>query len=578
MRIDDQLARSIAHNAKLAPYRQIKTMGTRKFVDWLGKRDIHLTSWETLHGMWSTGMLNAVGARDVGILDRTNPIAEAAQPGRLERVALERGVGYYADRGLDLDTQGDLTATLKYSYRLDDAVHWHPLQLWVFSRIQRILSTQPDWNIRLNDAERMIDFHKLNKDIDIGQVREFVTSEEYASFQKLLALLLEIEPWEHGSLYSSLRFEGLEYNLDSYLEWRNSLNAKGALQRSGLTLEEAVKWHERLSVDAWSADPVLSFRKLLRHADRQRREGLKGMALLAHTLYDHAEILRRYLEADWGQKLQEEPDVSAVKKGSGLNLERYGAERLTNYNRSVMKRIAREHGVDASYAAYLFVEGKTEVAYVERWVKRFGVTLDNQGVLIRNLRGVQNINLVVDEIRMLRDEEVFAVVCLDEDKRDDDDEKRPAHVERLEDLTRQGQLPVDYKIWKPNFVEANFSLSELVEMANERLAASCPSETVTLEQLEQAMLQEDSDKPARTAEAALFGILPNERAKLLKKGKPLGKALADWSWDHPAPDGVGEDGERPIDKIIQMTLGARKSSYALTVEIAEEKRKARRHE
>ncbi len=221
----------------------------------------------------------------------------------------------------------------------------------------------------------------------------------------------------HSAIFPTVKVAPPAYDLHSYLEWRDNQDGPPLLQQSGLTIGEAVQWHRTLSVDAQMCDPLDDFRNLLRHADRGKRDRLKGDALRAHTLYDIAEVLRRYVEEFHGQTLPDEADVGQAR-ADVVNRENYGSDRPGDYQRSVFRRIAREFSVDPGYRLICYVEGETEDAFIRRWFDLVGANPDYEGVRIENLRGKDNVAVPIfeDQLVRLQSEEVLVVVCVDRDQ------------------------------------------------------------------------------------------------------------------------------------------------------------------
>ena len=84
-------------------------------------------------------------------------------------------------------------------------------------------------------------------------------------------------------------------DIGDYFSWLEAerIEAPSALERVGLTLEEAKEWHERLNSSAVLIDPVSHFRPLLRFAEGDAKARLKGDALRADALYEAAEVRPR---------------------------------------------------------------------------------------------------------------------------------------------------------------------------------------------------------------------------------------------------------------------------------------------
>jgi len=70
MRIDKELAITIATAAITEHYRQVHVLTTRDFVRWLKDRDISF-QWETLHHLWELGVLHPIAILEPAICEKT---------------------------------------------------------------------------------------------------------------------------------------------------------------------------------------------------------------------------------------------------------------------------------------------------------------------------------------------------------------------------------------------------------------------------------------------------------------------------------------------------------------------------
>ncbi len=569
MRIDSDLATALARGALLAPYRQIQPMTTGRFADWLTKRGIWVGDWTTLHHLWQVGMLHPVAIRDVAWNGSPIPILKTVPDDRLLLVGEDRDGRVYADLGVDVPEDAPLHPRRRVSAKLRDALLWHPFELWLFNSMNYGLSRRDSWGLVLGGPGYLLKQRRESWRWAMDHLRESAEDDLHRSFLRLLALLLEVEPLVHGWVFPRVTLDVFKPGIRDYYEWRNGQVGDHALATSGLTLADAEAWHSRLAWAATSCDPVRRFRKLLRHADRDERDHLAGDALRAHTLYDAAELLRRYLEVYHGRLLPEETDLDFPERNARINLERYGDSRVTDYRRDVVRRIVRRFGVDPGYPTYLIVEGSTEVGFVRRWAQKAGADLDRAGVRVVSLRGIGNVEVFEDQLRRLREDEVFAIVCLDHDPPDGG--KRATHVKKLEQYQRAGLLPVDFEVWNPNFVQRNFTVSEIVAIANGEAERHGLAITLTIAEVDGAMANDDAGTPRKrpkTVEDAINGLAYERLGHpILRKGEGWGQALADWAAQNQAPaEKATKEGLRPIEAVIAMSLRGRYADYTLTVQ------------
>lgn len=580
MIIDANLAEMLVRESLLAPYRQIAPMRSDRYVEWLRKRGIQLglMDWSTLHHLWQVGILHPVAIRDVTDNGTPIPIFDAVPEGRLFPVSERWGGVVYADLGIDVADDTRLRPPDPIPSEFRDALLWHPFQFWAFHRLDTLLRRRYEWSLVLAGPDQHAESLDQLWQHDLAAVRAFGRDGQHLCFLRLVALLLAAEPLVHTWLYPMVRLEFPEPDIVRYIEWRDAQVGYHSLSAAGLTIAQAVEWHQQLSLEANVSDPVERFRKLLRHADRDEREGLKDSALRAHSLYDTAEVLRRYLHRYHWHPLPDEPDILNPEHNARVNFELYGRARTSDYERGMYRRIARRFGVDPGYRAYCFLEGDTEVGYVSRWCENFGVDLDRAGVRLVNLRGKDNIAVFEDQLRRLQEEEVFAVVCVDQDS-PERSEQQAKHIQKLREFELSGVLPIDFVVWRPNFVQHNFTIEEVVAIV---AADGANGATITLspDVVERRMSLDEHGQPRKqpkTAEDAVNGLsFEVSSRRWVPKGERWGALLAVWATEHPAPDALANhQGERPIDAIIAMLLRGQHSDYELSRERSMQARKER---
>ena len=509
---------------------------------------------------------------------RPIPILETVAEERLLPVSEGWGGHIYADLGIHVADDAPLRPPDPIPPEFRDALLWHPFQLWGFHYLNEVLRRKYLWSLVLCGPDR----HRTSLDqdwnLDLDAVRAFGRDDRHLSFLRLVALLLASEPLVHTWIYPSVRLSLPDREVHTYFDWREAQVGYHLLGTSGLTRSEASDWHRQLSFVAKSCDPLERFRKLLRHADRDEREGLKDAALRAHSLYDTAEFLRRYLHRYHWHPLPDEPDVDFPEYNAHINFERYGRGRTSDFERNMYRRIARRFDVDPGYRIYCFLEGDTEVGYVKHWCKHFGVDLDRAGVRLVNLRGKDNMAVFEDQLRRLQEEEIFALVCVDLDS-PGRSEEQAKHIQKLREFEAAGVLPIDFEVWRPNFVQHNFTIEEVVAIV---AADATNGATITLppDGMEHRMRHDQYDQPRKlpkTAEDAVNGLgYEVSGRQWVSKGERWGALLADWAIDHSTPAELADQrGERRIDAIVAMLLRGRHSDYALSLERSAQARQDR---
>jgi hypothetical protein len=528
-------------------------MTTKDFARWLKDRDLSM-SRETLHHLWALGVLNPVvvleSALDAGHID-TN---------RFVPVDLGTEPASYLDLGVDVDLNCKFERTASLPAALANSLLWHPYQLWLMTWLERILSLNISLDTFVASPEGALRITRNHVERIPSHLVDFAQSDNHRRFIHLLALLISVEPLVHTAIDRtvSLRPRPGEFDLSlgNYYSWIDEQDGSQLLYAAGLSVEQAENWHHDLAVWADIEDPLAHFRILLRHADRRKRARMKGKALLAHNLYDAAEILRRYLERYHDRDLLEEDDAIHGSSSALVKSRLYGSSRTADFDRTVFRRIAREFDVDPQARTTWFLEGATEKGFVQRLAERKHIDLVLSGVEVMDLKGLGGLSS--DRFRSLLErfqrEEVFAYVSIDQDQGGE-------HLRLLRKYAADKLLPAGYTIWVPDFESANYTLDELAAIASARATDNGVPMTMTGSDILQGI--EQSGKPAGKVIESLW------RAERYYdgKGEEWGCILADWASDHACPSElVGVDGERPNVGLLSLLLTGQRSHYQATAE------------
>src|SRR5204863_5604126 len=98
----------------------------------------------------------------------------------------------------------------------------------------------------------------------------------------------------------------------------------------------------------------------------------------------------------------------------------YGSRRVTDGRRDVRRRIARRYGLDSSIRLVWFLEGETEIGFIDTFCSEVGIRLENRGILVQNLKGHGGLGSIKQDkfdrrLAEARREEQFTFVTLDDE-------------------------------------------------------------------------------------------------------------------------------------------------------------------
>ena len=453
MQIPDSLVASVVHNALGEPYRQTRPMEAREFVRWLKARDVNINS-EALIFLASEGIFP--------------PIAWEAPPDsasrdRLVPVEIDGFGLVYGDRGQTPPSEGWLARVPT------DIEHgrswWHPFQLWRATRLARSLEMHISslQGLYGPDPYRRLVDRMFQHDHPRESLVRMTTDERWSESFSIVGMLLATEPLVIEALTGRIKLDMGRENLQGPDAWRQGINHDDVLSENHCTVEMIRRWHAELAIDAELGDPLSSWRELIAYVPREKRLTLKGAALRAEDGYYQAEVLRRYLESC--HDVSDLPDEDLVRLGPQVSSYKeriFGRRTTTDGDRSVFRNVVRQYDLDPQPRVRWFVEGETEVGFIERWAELRHVSLERAGIELIDLKGIGKLEdpLVRAFLTLSQQEEIFVAMTVDGD--DQAAERRRV----LGNMSDSDLLPGGYRISEPDFEGHNFSCEIVLSAAS----------------------------------------------------------------------------------------------------------------
>ena len=456
MEINQNLAEYIAKEAVAEPYRQSSVMDTGRFARFIKDHGIDL-SWQALHQLAEVGVLHPILVFES---------VTGNDPSRYVEVDVGFDTATYIDLGRSVEAE-ELKPVPLFDELASGAARemiWHPFQLWEAAQIARRLEIRIALEGSLADPK---DYQKTVRRL-LSAVRpalsNFSNHPQHLEFLRVLGVLLAVEPLVITAVDTRLKLNllDLDEGIEGYFAWREQVEPADVLTKTGTTVEVLEGWHRSLALEASFNDPVESWRTLIRFAPRDKRAGFRGDAALAEELYYSSEVLRRFLENHLGvDRLLEEDDVRYGAQGPIVKERHYGKSRTIDFDRSVFRQVVRQYHLDPQPRFRWLLEGATEEAFVYRFAEHQHLDLTRMGVEIINIHGLGGLEgeRVSTYLRISSEEEVFAYVTIDFDKLI----KNPRILQKY---AGDKLLPAGFKIYEPDFEEANFTLEELAIIAN----------------------------------------------------------------------------------------------------------------
>ncbi len=543
-----RLVERIAMSALEGKYQQHRLLHScREFESFLSQRDLSFF-YRGLESLWDLGIL-----RPIAIVRKTEGQEIAAGLAPLPGLDEQ----YWVDvRPLPL-TLARRPADESVSKLANEALY-HPFQVWQAKLVSDYLRGVIGPLAALGHAHAYLRAARRVRSMKRDGLKQLLSRGPLLDSYKLLGVLLDIAPvslpWVTRRIVG-----GFDEPVEQYWSWRRSHQPDGLLAQHGVTPEDFRRWHEGLALSATRVDPLADWFALTQQVDLEHRKplesslsGPRGSARLAQDLYLMAQALRSYAAEFLGLDLSEEDAVRLGPAATGANERFYGLPYVTLGSRDVRRRVAREYGTESGIRVVWFVEGDTEIGFIERYSAEVGIALHDRGVAVRNLEGVGG--LKSSKLRQLlkeaRDEQQFVFVTAD-------DEGEAGR--ELRALARSESVTAGFRLWTGRCLEtANFSDDELALITAEYFHLP-KKHRFTGTQLSTARKQAKSIKDA--INACLAGSTYS-----LQTGREWGEELAHWALCHPVPDDLREGAERPIvGDFLFLALHTPETSYADTV-------------
>ena len=185
-----------------------------------------------------------------------------------------------------------------------------------------------------------------------------------------------------GDFYDSIDNSSFE-KLDNL---RKTIIPEEIIKTLGIEIEQIKSYRDSIGSQGLFVDPLDSWYDLIKYTNYDKRQKLKGKALLAQDFYLVSDMLALLLEDLTGKKQLETGSLNDSMQGRG-KLRVYGKE-LNYVDRDILIRILREYGLNPRPRLVLIVEGYTEEAVFPIISDAMGIPLERFDIEIINLRGI----------------------------------------------------------------------------------------------------------------------------------------------------------------------------------------------
>ena len=538
-----RLAERIAISALQGKYQQYRLLHScREFESFLSERN--LSFYGGLDPLWDLGIL-----RPIAVVRK--PEGQEASEGLAPLAALDEQ--YWTDlRPLPLSLSR--RALEKSVSSLANEALYHPFQVWQAKLVHDCLRPRIATSWALAPSPAYLANARRVRNSNRRSLSRLLSDQVLLDSYRLIAVLLDIAPISLPRVTHRI-VGGIDEPLEEYWLWRRDHDPDSLLAHHDVTPGDFRRWHEDLAKRAALIDPLVGWFALTQQVALEKRKPLEssafaptGPARLAQDLYLMAQTLRSYANEFLPLDLPEEDVLRWGPQAAATNERFFGSPYVTRGSRNVRRRVAREYGLDSGVRAFWFVEGTTEIGFVERYCEGRGIDLGNLGIQLLSLEGIGGLEgkKLDQSLKTARREGQFVFVTVD-----DEADARA----RLRTLAGAGLTTAGYRLWKGRcFETANFSDDELAHVTAKYL--ELPNEhRFTASQLSSARKQTPSVKDA--IRACLRGSGYN-----FDTGRKWGEELALWAL---AAEERQEEGERPMVSDLLMVFRSAHASFTGTV-------------
>ena len=267
--------------------------------------------------------------------------------------------------------------------------YYHPYQIYSLNSVlESRIRALTRFNITPQNDESVINIRKREK--NMGNRPEILRKNSKKD-EKFVELLLFIQnkylPFVEQPGYKSVT--GDKYHINNlYERWydlQKKIIPKEIISALGLEAEKIKEYRGLIGSYGLSIDPLKAWYDLIKYIKHDKRQKLRGKALLAQDFYLISDMLALFLEDLTGEKQLETGSLHDTMKGRGKV--RYYGKELNYVDRDARIRLLREYGLNPRPRLVLIVEGDTEEVAFPIIANAMGIPLERYGIQIINVHG-----------------------------------------------------------------------------------------------------------------------------------------------------------------------------------------------
>lgn len=264
----------------------------------------------------------------------------------------------------------------------EEIVHsyYHPYQIYFLKKVLEVGLRLSPFNIPQNNDELVLTIREREKYMSdyLGKLRK-----DSKKHEKFVELLLFIQ----NKYLPLVKQPGhIIVTGERWYDLQKKVIPKEIVSALSLEAEEIDEYRGSIGRDGLYIDPLRAWYDLIKYIKYDKRQKLRGKALLAQDFYLISDMLALLLEDLTGKKQLETGSLDDTMKGCGA-IRVYGKE-LNYVDRDVLMRFLREYGINPRPRLVLIVEGDTEEVAFPIIANAMDIPLESCGIQIINIHGV----------------------------------------------------------------------------------------------------------------------------------------------------------------------------------------------
>ncbi|RKX45039.1 MAG: hypothetical protein DRP27_05150 [Thermotogae bacterium] len=269
----------------------------------------------------------------------------------------------------------------------EEIVHsyYHPYQIYFLKKVLEVGLRLSPFNIPQNNDELVLTIREREKYMSdyLGKLRK--DSKKHEKFVELL-LFIQNKYLPLVKQPGHIIVTGEIVTGERWYDLQKKVIPKEIVSALSLEAEEIDEYRGSIGRDGLYIDPLRAWYDLIKYIKYDKRQKLRGKALLAQDFYLISDMLALLLEDLTGKKQLETGSLDDTMKGCGV-IRVYGKE-LNYVDRDVLMRFLREYGINPRPRLVLIVEGDTEEVAFPIIANAMDIPLESCGIQIINIHGV----------------------------------------------------------------------------------------------------------------------------------------------------------------------------------------------